>query len=303
MIAKKEGRRPPLIKTEFGYFLIRTDLIDPLEGQPRHYFDPTEMGELKGSIRAVGQQKPVTVTPKKGRFVLTDGERRWRACTELEVKYMKAGFDDNKDGKSVYFRSLILNLNGAEHTHKDMFEALMALIVDGNKPKDICVALGKSDGWIYMYTSLARLHPDLLEFIDSKNPEDKLPVQVAAKLAQLPADDQLEVYCRTKKETLTRRRMMIHQAVDTHPERRSSAKKNRYSDRVKAFGKGAITRLEVEKQRLELLISQNVPKGFYDRFGDGDTRNAVRSLKDLSDTLLKFAGLLETVMKQARPFA
>lgn len=52
---------------------------------PRTYFDPHEMNELKASIQRLGVLQPILVRPVTGQdyFELIAGERRWRAVKEI----------------------------------------------------------------------------------------------------------------------------------------------------------------------------------------------------------------------------
>ena len=65
---------------------IKTSLIDRNTAQPRQNFDPASLQELADSIREVGVLQPILVTPRKDRYTIVAGERRFRAC-------MLAGLD------------------------------------------------------------------------------------------------------------------------------------------------------------------------------------------------------------------
>lgn len=64
--------------------------IDPNPENPRLYFRPQEMEELLDSMRQYGVQVPVTTYPDGKRFVLIDGERRWRCASKLNMKTIPA---------------------------------------------------------------------------------------------------------------------------------------------------------------------------------------------------------------------
>lgn len=57
---------------------------------PRLYFRPQEMEELLDSMRQYGVQVPITVYPDGKRYVLIDGERRWRCASKLNMKTIPA---------------------------------------------------------------------------------------------------------------------------------------------------------------------------------------------------------------------
>lgn len=68
--------------------IIHIDItkIIPDENQPRKYFDIDKLRILKDSIKKYGVINPLTVQKQDNKFILIDGERRYRACVELGLK-------------------------------------------------------------------------------------------------------------------------------------------------------------------------------------------------------------------------
>lgn len=64
--------------------------IDRNPENPRSIFRPRELEELQESIRTYGIQVPISVYREGNRFVLIDGERRWRCCLKLNKKIIPA---------------------------------------------------------------------------------------------------------------------------------------------------------------------------------------------------------------------
>lgn len=64
---------------------IDPDLIDKNPVNPRLIFREAEMNQLLDSIREVGIQVPLAVYASESRFVLLDGERRWRCAKKLNL--------------------------------------------------------------------------------------------------------------------------------------------------------------------------------------------------------------------------
>ncbi len=65
--------------------------IVPDTNQPRKYFNAEKIKTLKNSIKQHGIVNPVVVQEMaKGKFLLVDGERRYRAATELGLKEIPA---------------------------------------------------------------------------------------------------------------------------------------------------------------------------------------------------------------------
>lgn len=65
---------------------LPVDKIDRNPENPRLYFRPKEMEELLESIRRYGVQVPIAVYKEGKRYVLIDGERRWRCASKLNMK-------------------------------------------------------------------------------------------------------------------------------------------------------------------------------------------------------------------------
>src|SRR5436190_12852734 len=78
--------------------IIPIEHIQPNPHNPRRLFDEEPMRILEESIQKLGILVPVTVYPttsglqdvRKGRFVLLDGERRWRCARELKLPSIPA---------------------------------------------------------------------------------------------------------------------------------------------------------------------------------------------------------------------
>lgn len=60
--------------------MIPVELIDP---NPKNFYEMSDLEELAGSIEAWGLVHPIKVSPVDGRYVITDGERRFRATKEI----------------------------------------------------------------------------------------------------------------------------------------------------------------------------------------------------------------------------
>lgn len=83
-------------------FQIPIDDIVPNPHNPRLIFDPHELDELKKSISKVGILVPITVYENakrfpKAKYVLLDGERRWRCAKELGIASISANIIDEPE--------------------------------------------------------------------------------------------------------------------------------------------------------------------------------------------------------------
>jgi ParB family chromosome partitioning protein len=69
---------------------IAVGSITPNKHNPRIVFRPKEMEELLDSIQQYGIQVPVSVYKEGKRYVLIDGERRWRCAGKLNMRTIPA---------------------------------------------------------------------------------------------------------------------------------------------------------------------------------------------------------------------
>ena len=83
--------------------MIPLNLITPDEHQPRKNFNASRLGELMKSIGKYGIMNPIIIEKKAGGlYMLIDGERRYRAAKELELKEVPAIVEDEqKDTDSL----------------------------------------------------------------------------------------------------------------------------------------------------------------------------------------------------------
>ena len=73
---------------------ISVERIERNQDNPRLYFRPRELETLQNSIAQHGIQVPINVYRKGMRYVLIDGERRWRCALKLNLKKIPALVQD-----------------------------------------------------------------------------------------------------------------------------------------------------------------------------------------------------------------
>jgi ParB family transcriptional regulator, chromosome partitioning protein len=76
---------------------VPVDLIDRNPDNPRIVFRPRELEDLLESIRRLGIQVPISVYRENKRYVLIDGERRWRCALKLNLKTVPALVQEKPD--------------------------------------------------------------------------------------------------------------------------------------------------------------------------------------------------------------
>ncbi len=75
------------MKKDTSVEMVKLSAITPDVDQPRKNFDPRRLGELAASIQKHGIMNPIIVEDAgSGKYIVVDGERRFRAATEIGLK-------------------------------------------------------------------------------------------------------------------------------------------------------------------------------------------------------------------------
>lgn len=78
------AKQPKPLKFKRRLDYIDVDNIFPNENNPRDAIAKKEVADILESIRTMGGVLvPIVVFKERGRYILLDGERRWRACKKL----------------------------------------------------------------------------------------------------------------------------------------------------------------------------------------------------------------------------
>ncbi|HEY9628295.1 MAG TPA: ParB/RepB/Spo0J family partition protein [Coleofasciculaceae cyanobacterium] len=114
-----------------GTHEIRINLIDPDPSQPRATFPKPLVQERAESLRRHGQKTPIIVVPKPdGRYILFEGELRWRAATSLGWKTLKAVFllEEAVDERDIFEGQLVTSIHSQKLHDLDLAAALIRLM-------------------------------------------------------------------------------------------------------------------------------------------------------------------------------
>ncbi len=114
-----------------GTHEINLNLIDPDPNQPRATFPKPLVQERAESLRRHGQKTPIIVVPQPdGRYILFEGELRWRAATLLGWKTLKAVFllEETVDEENIFEGQLVTSIHSQKLHDLDLAAALIRLI-------------------------------------------------------------------------------------------------------------------------------------------------------------------------------
>jgi ParB family chromosome partitioning protein len=99
--------------------------------QPRQTFTEESIGMLALSLASDGQQEPIILIEQvNGRYLLFDGERRWRAAKQLNWEALKAVIIP--ETSALHRRVLLANLHRENLNALDVAEALIKEITDSS---------------------------------------------------------------------------------------------------------------------------------------------------------------------------
>ncbi len=100
--------------------------VKPDPNQPRLDFEEKAMAQLVDSVEAKGVMVPITVEPKSdGKYMIIDGERRYRAAIALELKEIPLNILPNK--LSVEEKNIIRFQLQETHRQWSIFEKAEAM--------------------------------------------------------------------------------------------------------------------------------------------------------------------------------
>lgn len=147
--------------------------IVPDENQPRKYFDAVKLHSLKESIKKHGIMSPLIVQDMgAGKFLLVDGERRFRAAVDLGFKEVPAMVEKPSSASERLVRQFNVQEQHEEWTPIEKAQAIIHLSEElGLSLRDTCRVLGVSLSDTTKYVAFAEL-TDKASYVKSEVPLD-----------------------------------------------------------------------------------------------------------------------------------
>lgn len=154
--------------------------------------------ELAQTMLSVGQQSPVVVSPKnaEGKYVIRQGERRWRALLEAKIPTINIiVLGDDVDEETAVFGELIENIQREDLTPLEVAHAVRSLVEDnGHTVEEVAEKIGKSQNYVYQHLSLCKLPAPILEVAEGDDYEvDAESLVNLGKLYKLNPERCLEI--------------------------------------------------------------------------------------------------------------
>jgi len=186
------GTEPPPM-ADLAHKYVSIFAIDVSPTNPRRNFDPKKLEELTASIVLHGVLQPILVRPKKDRYELVAGERRWRstkaaAALSDQDLFRLRGIEDSalaemspaeRNVAAATIRSTLMTIPSVVKDFNDK-EALEVQVVENLQRADLH-PLEEADG----YAQLIKLHGYDADAIAAKIGRSRSYVYGRMKLADL----------------------------------------------------------------------------------------------------------------------
>jgi ParB family chromosome partitioning protein len=202
--------------------------------QPRKEFNPQAMEELKQSIRENGIIQPITVRQITDGFELISGERRLRACRELNLKNIPAYILAVNTEVEVMELALIENLQREDLNPVEEAEAFYWLSNTYNlSHEEIAKKVGKERSTVTNSIRLLNLPKDILH--DLK--EQKLTAGHARPILAIGSEaQQVNLWQRIKRDSLSVRAVeALVKKMTSSPHQKQTTKKQLHQNIYKAL--------------------------------------------------------------------
>lgn len=148
------------------------------KAQPRKVFDHLE--DLGQSMKELGQQQPIVVSPDgKGKYVIEQGERRYRAAKLVGLTHLSAVIVRAKRGDSSNrtLRQLAENVQRDDMKLYELAKAIKSVADTGVSLREIATKLGKKESYIGALNAVADLPPCLEGLAEGQHIKDPVSLR------------------------------------------------------------------------------------------------------------------------------
>lgn len=143
--------------------------------------------ELAASIKQIGIIEPPTVVPlEDGKYMLTTGERRWRAAKKAGLKRVHVIIGDPEEERKRRVKSLISNVQREDLSALELSQALSEMKKDNPEVKtnrDLATLVGKTEQWVGQMLKLLTLPEDIQKTI--RGADRVIPYESVLQIARV----------------------------------------------------------------------------------------------------------------------
>ncbi len=137
---------------------VKISEIIPDPNQPRKYFAVEKMASLKDSIKKHGIMNPIIVQKEGEKFLILDGERRFRAASDLKLKEIPIEVIANKDPLTRLVEQFHIQEQHAEWSMTEKAMAILSIMDNTHKSlEEICELLSINAADARRYAAFAAL--------------------------------------------------------------------------------------------------------------------------------------------------
>lgn len=182
---------------------IKIERIVPDPDQPRKTFEPDALNRLAENMRIKGQLVPILVRwdGTADRYVVIDGERRFRAATVAKLPELAVVVEDESDPDAILEMQLITNALREGVAPVEQAKAWDRLRESqGLSFRELAAKLGYDHSSVVKAMDLLKLTPEIQAKVDA----GEIAASTAGHLAKLPAEDQGHLADRIATEGLSR---------------------------------------------------------------------------------------------------
>lgn len=146
------------------------------EAQPRKQFLLIE--ELAQSMKEIGQQQPIVVNPDgKGKYVIEQGERRYRAAKLAGFSKIEAVVKHSEKDFQRTVRQLTENMQRDDMKLGELSESIHSLVEAGMSIRDLAKQLGKKESYISTLNACSELPAILQNLVDGMHIKDPVSLR------------------------------------------------------------------------------------------------------------------------------
>jgi ParB family chromosome partitioning protein len=176
--------------TEEQIQYLPIDPIIPDSDQPRRFFGEESLEGLAASLKEVGQLEPIRVRRDGDRFVIVNGERRWRAAKRAGFTHVAVIIEERElCQEEVLQRQLIANCQHEHLTDGERTSAVQLLAErTGWNASTIAKKLGFSNATVTRLLALGKLPGEIRERVQAGD----IPLSSAYELSKVedPAEQE-----------------------------------------------------------------------------------------------------------------
>ena len=170
------------------YEELAIDAVYSVE-QPRRVFE--KLDELAQSLQELGQQTPIVVNPDgKGRYVIEQGERRWRAAKMAGLTTIAAVITHSERDLKRTVRQLAENVQRDDMKLMELAQAVHNLVTAGLGIRELAGLLGKKESYISTLNACAELPAVLTPLVEGNHIKDPVSLR---RLKNACADNEADV--------------------------------------------------------------------------------------------------------------